>query len=321
MKLTINKTWLLWGFLTLLFSPAAGEPREYVMGPEDELEITFWQEQQLNSVVRVGQDGRIVIPVVGSITAAGLTPTELGRIIVDKISIFNKGITQASVVVTRYGSNKIYLTGEVRTPGKLSFEVIPNLWDAILEAGGPTEEAALNNVTIIRGGFEKDKKIVVDLTKFLDNGEIVKLPPLYKGDTVFIPALPGARANIRSASPLGQQNTVYIYGAVRNPGNYMFSTNMTLFQVLGLAGGITELAELKDVRVISLNEGMPVITLLDLSDNHRIARSKPFQLNPNDTIIIPSRETRENRGFGQFFYELLTTGVTAAITVLLYQLF
>lgn len=321
MKLELRNLWILFGLLILLVQPVTGENREYVIGPEDELEISFWQEQQLNSVVRVGQDGRIVIPVVGSLTATGLTPTELGRIIVDKISIFNKGITQASVVVTRYGSNKIYVTGEVRTPGKLSFEVIPNLWDAILEAGGPTEEAALNNVTIIRGGFEKDKKVVVDLTQYLDNGEMAKLPPVYKGDTIFIPAMPGARANIRSTSPLGQQSTVYVFGAVRNPGNYMFSNNMTLFQVLGLAGGITEQADLKEVRIISENEGMPVITLLDLSDNHRIARAKPFRVYPNDTVLIPAQDMRANQGLSQFFFELLTTGVTAAITVLLYQLF
>lgn len=321
MQFHLIKIWLLTGFIGLLFQAVTAENAEYVIGSEDELEITFWQEQQLNSLVRVGQDGRIVIPVVGSITAAGLTPTELGRKIVDKISIFNKSITQASVVVTRYGSNKIYLTGEVRNPGKRSFEVIPNLWDAILEAGGPTGEAALNNVTIIRGGYQKGKKIVVDLTKYLNRGEFANLPALHKGDTVFIPALPGARANLRSASPLGQQNTIYIYGAVRNPGNYMFSSNMTIFQVLGLAGGITQYAELDEIRIISFNEEMPVITILDLSDNHRIARSKPLQLYPNDTIIIPSREMRENRGFGQFLYEIITTGVTASITVLLYQLF
>lgn len=303
-------------------SGLVADTEEYIIGPEDELEITFWQDRMLNTTVRVGNDGRIVIPVVGSMTAAGLKPSQLSRKIVEKISIYNKSITQASVVVTRYGSNKIYITGQVHQPGKKTFEIIPNLWDAILEAGGPTEEAALNNVTVIRGEFEKGKKIVIDLPQYLNSGEISKLPPLYKGDTVFIPALPNASPNTRPVSPLARQKVIYIYGAVRLPGNYTISEDLTLFQALGLAGSITELADLSKVRIISQSGLTPTITLVNLNDNHQLVATKPIQLNANDTIIVPARRFSGNPGFwNQFILEILTTGASVAITILLYNSF
>ncbi len=290
---------------------------EYVIGAEDELEISFWQEPQLNTNVRVSQDGRIVIPVVGSLTASGLTPSQLGRKIVDKISIFNSSITQASVVVRQYGSNKIYLTGQVRTPGKKTFEVIPNLWDAILEAGGPTEQASLNTVTIIRGGFEKGKKIVVDLPKYLNDGDLSKLPPLYKGDTIFVPALPNTTPNVRQSSPLAQQNMVYVYGAVNNPGNYQISENTTLLEVLALVGGISPTANLKSVRIISRQQTSSTVTIVNLENNNSIVMSRPIIINPNDTIIIPGDQV--NGFWQQMTLSVITTALSAGMSVLLYQ--
>jgi polysaccharide export outer membrane protein len=299
------------------FVYAETDQDEYVIGAEDELEITFWQEPQLNSTVRVSQDGRIVIPVVGSLTATGLTPSQLGRKIVDKISIFNSSITQASVVIRQYGSNKIYLTGQVRNPGKRTFEVIPNLWDVLLEAGGPTDQAALNGVTIIRGGFEKGKKIVIDLPKYMNDGDLSKLPPLYKGDTIFVPALPNSTPNVRQSSPLTQQNTVYIYGAVNNPGNYMISENTTLLEALALAGGISPAANLKSVRIISRLETSSTVTLINLEDNNSIVMSRPIQIKPNDTIIIPSDQI--NGFWQQMMLSIITTAISAGVSILLLQ--
>lgn len=298
---------------------AQANQEEYVIGAEDELEISFWQEPQLNTVVRVSQDGRIVIPVVGSLTASGLAPSQLGRKIVDKISIFNSSITQASVVIRQYGSNKIYLTGQVRNPGKRTFEVIPNLWDAILEAGGPTDQAALNAVTIIRGGFEKGKKIMVDLPKYLNDNDLSKLPPLYKGDTIFIPALPNTTPNVRQSSPLIQQNMVYIYGAVNSPGNYLISENTTLLEALALAGGISPAAILESVRIISREQSSSTVTIINLANNKSVVLARPIIIKPNDTIIIPAEGRTNALMWQQVLSSVITTALSAAMSVLLYQ--
>jgi len=159
--------------------------QEYKIGPEDVLSVTFWQEPQLNTNVRVNQNGTIVLPVIGTITAAGLTPNELAAKIVRRISVFNRNISQASVLVTQYESNKVYVTGSVQNPGKYSFEVIPDLWKIILEAGGPTETAKLDQVKIIRGGDEAGDISNVDLSEFLKRGDLSKLPPVYPGDTLY----------------------------------------------------------------------------------------------------------------------------------------
>ncbi|HDI52387.1 MAG TPA: polysaccharide export protein, partial [Bacteroidetes bacterium] len=176
--------------------------QEYIIGADDVLNVTFWQQPDLNSTVKVGQDGKIELPVIGSIQAAGLTPSQLSRRIAERISLFNTKITQASVVVVQYGSKKIYVTGHVLNPGKYTFESIPNLWELILEAGGPAETAILSNIKIIRGGAEGKKSIVVDLTKFLEKGNISELPKLYPGDTVYIPGVTGAVAGAAGGSPL-----------------------------------------------------------------------------------------------------------------------
>lgn len=308
--------------LGLQYAVALAEEAEYTIGPEDELTISFWQEPQLNTNVRVGQDGRIVLPVVGSITADGLTPSQLGRKIVDKISIYNKSITQCSVVILHYGSNKLYITGQVRQPGKKTFEVIPNLWDAILEAGGPTEDAGLSNVTIIRGGFEKGKRIVIDLAQVLNDGDLSKLPTLYKGDTIFVPANPSSNPTARMASPLAQQSTIYVYGAVVRPGNYTISSNMSLIEALALAGGFTEQADISQIRVISNTGVTPVVTLVNLKDDQKLVQTKPIQLSPNDTIIVTSGGNSFFRGtWGQFLTSFLTTVISVAVSAFIYQMF
>ena len=96
--------------LFLIMSNVHINAQEYIIGPDDVLNITFWQQSELNTTVRVTKNGTINMPVIGTITASGMTPTALANKIVDKISIFNRNISQASVVVTTYGSKSIYVT-------------------------------------------------------------------------------------------------------------------------------------------------------------------------------------------------------------------
>ncbi|MBN1349992.1 SLBB domain-containing protein [candidate division KSB1 bacterium] len=307
-------------FILILLSIAPGLAQEYIIGPEDELEISFWQDPQLNSKVKVNQDGRIVLPIIGSLTASGLKPSDLARIIADKISIYNKSITQASVIVADYGSNKIYISGSVVHTGKYTFEVLPTLWDAILEAGGPSENASLNNVTIIRGGIEKGKRIVVDLSEHLQQGDLDKLPKIYKGDTIYIPSIPGAQQLNRVNSPLGESDMVYIYGEVRQPGNYSIPREMPLVEALAIAGGITERADLSKVRVIMRGKEKPGVAIVDLEDNAKIAGSAPFILRPNDTVIVPLKKASIWSGvLGQGVVQVVASSIAAAITVSLYR--
>ncbi len=281
----MNYRYIKWGVMlwVVLLASSSLSAQEYVIGQDDVLSIQFWQQPTLNTQVKIGQDGKIALPIIGSITAAGLTPTQLGKKIVEKISIYNKGITQATVVVTQYGSKKIYLTGQVLAPGKYTFEAIPNLWKAILEAGGPTQTAILSGVTIIRG--EGEKPIVVDLTKFLETGDSSLLPALRSGDTVYIPGL----STGRGSTELGGKR-VYLYGEVARPGAYASEKNLSLLAAIVMAGGPTPEAKLREVTIIS--QGIPYSRVAKVNlEEYPSGVPSPFLLRPGDTVFIPRRSS------------------------------
>lgn len=301
--------------------------QEYKIGPEDVLAITFWQQPQLNTNVRVSQSGDIVLPVIGNITAAGLTPTQLSAKIVDKISVFNRNISQASVVVNQYGSKKIYVTGHVMNPGKYTFEVIPDLWKIILEAGGPAETAILNQVKVIRGGTEAGKIITVDLTEFLGEGDLSKLPSIYPGDTIKILGLAGP---VEGAAPLPtggvteaqvEEDVIYIYGQVARPGGYRFTRNMDLLEAIIIAGGPAQTAKLEEVKVITRGNPYSSVATIDLKKYAKLGTPAPFLLNPGDTVYIPQKSQsvflllRQ----GNIIYDMARIILSATITYFIYR--
>jgi len=303
--------------------------QEYNIGPEDVLAITFWQQPQLNTNVRVSHNGTIILPVIGTITAASLTPTELATKIVDRISQFNRNISQASVVVVQYGSKKVYVTGHVLNQGKYAFEVIPDLWKIILEAGGPAETAMLTQVKIIRSGVDAGKIITVDLTEFLGDGDISKLPPIYAGDTIKIPGISIPTTDTGTQSPGGvtetqiEEDIIYIYGQVVRPGGYRFTRNMDLLEAIIIAGGPSSAAKLNEVKVITRGNPYSSVATVDLEQYAKTGNPAPFLLNPGDTIFIPTQKALMSRFFqsGNLVYDILRIAVTAATSFLIFNLF
>lgn len=281
--------WLLFaccwlGDVTPLFA------QQYVIHAGDKLEITFWQEPELNTTTTVGRDGMIELPVIGRIKAAGLTTSELSEQIVDQISRYRIKVTQATVVVTEYQGNKIYITGQVGAPGTLSFEVIPNLWRALQEAGGLSETADLERVTIIRGGEESGDVIQVDLTEFLDQGDPAMLPKLRGGDTIHVPRIPSVRSGSDTpSSPFVSKNEIYILGEVASPGRYNLEKNVDLLDALILAGGPTNSARLSDVKVLKRWQGSTGMMVIDLKHYLNHSEPGPPPLAAGDTIFVPRK--------------------------------
>ncbi len=266
--------------------------QDYKIGPGDELSVTFWQEPQLNSTVRVDQKGAILLPVVGSVTAAGFTTNELALKIVRKIAVFNQNISQAAVTVTQYGSNTVYVTGSVMTPGKYSFEVIPDLWRVILEAGGPTESALLSEIQIIRGGDKAGQMTTADLSEFLSGGDLSKLPRIYAGDAIRVPGVIGAGTGSETSTTVPSQGTgtIYIYGQVAKPGTYSYAHNLTLLEAIVIAGGPNLDAKMGQVKVITKGNPYSSVATVDLEKYSKMGTPAPFLLRPGDTIFIPQRK-------------------------------
>jgi polysaccharide biosynthesis/export protein len=128
----------LLGLGALLTFASLASAEEYVIGAEDQLQISFWQDPTLNQQVVVRQDGKITLSIIGEITASGMTSKQLAEQIGRSVSLYNSKISQATVTVVGFNSQKVFVAGQVTHPGKFAFEVIPYLWTIIKEAGGST---------------------------------------------------------------------------------------------------------------------------------------------------------------------------------------
>jgi polysaccharide export outer membrane protein len=187
----------LFSFATLSFAaepqplkkePAQAPPPDYVVGPEDVLDISVWKNADLSRVVTVRPDGMISLPLVGDIKAAGLSPEQLKTSIEKKLREYSETAV-VSVIVQAVNSYKVFVLGEVRTPGVQVYKTNATVLQAITLAGGFTEYASKNSMMLIRknkdGSEEKIRLRFKDLVS--DNDKENKNMVLKPGDTIFVP--------------------------------------------------------------------------------------------------------------------------------------
>ncbi len=263
--------------------------QEYVVEPKDNLKITFWEDKELDTETKVLLNGNIVLPIVGTIKASGLTPQQLSAAIVKKMSLYGKVISNVNIEIIEYASKRIYITGEVQSPGKLSFEVMPNLWEILLEAGGPTSSAMLGNVAIIRrdqgGKVEK-----ADISAAIEKGELNTLPKIRPGDTIHVPS--SDESGNKAPSPITKSQVVYIFGAVGSPGPHFLEKNTDILEAIVKAGGPTSQAKLSDVSYISKSNANPVATKINLQEYIDKSIPNAIKVKPGDSIYVPQQEKK-----------------------------
>jgi polysaccharide biosynthesis/export protein len=291
------------------------DQKTYRIGIDDRLQINFWQETatDLNSTVRVHEDGKITLPVIGDITAAGMTTNELAKEIVRQIAFYNPGISQATVVVLEYNSQSVVVTGAVNRQGKLSFEQIPNLLDVIREAGGAADSADLSKVTIIRQEGGKAKVINVDLLRTIRDGNLADLPQLLAKDMIHIPRSAFGTSQQMGGGPAFKGKNVYfIYGAVGQPGVKDLGEEVDIVDAIASAGGTLETADLRKVRLIMKDVQYSSVLDFNLDKYSKTGRPARYTLKPEDTIIIPFRPS--GTGWFQRFSEIVLPAVITTIT-------
>lgn len=298
----------------VLFSwPGLSLSQQYRLEIGDRLRIAFWQEPGMNSEVKIGQDGRIELPVIGRIRASGLTTSELADNIVEQVSRYRINITQASITVTEYQGNKVYLTGQVGSPGTYSFEVMPNLWRVIQEAGGLLETADPTRISIIGTGEGKGNITEVDLTRYFEGGDPNLLPGVTGGETIHVPSRPvGGAGQNGGSSPFSARNEIYIMGAVAAPGRYNLEEDIDVLDALVLAGGPTDNAKLSDVRIMKRWDGKRAMMKIDINNYLEHSEPGPPPLSAGDTIFVP-----EKAGAGKFVVNSLLLPILTSATVLL----
>jgi len=165
---------------------ATDAPADYVIGPEDVLGIVFWREPELSGDTTVRPDGRISLPVIGDMTASGLTPAALQAAITTAAAKYITGANVA-VVVRTINSRKIFVTGRVTTPGAHTLVGPLTVLQALALSGGLMEYANAKNVTVIRnegGRVQTFKFNYKDVVKGKALEQNILLRP---GDTVLVP--------------------------------------------------------------------------------------------------------------------------------------
>lgn len=165
---------------------AASVPTGYVIGPEDVLTIVFWRDKDMSADVVVRPDGKVSLPLLNDIDAAGLTPDQLREELVKRAATYMQD-PNASVVVKEIHSRKVFITGNVAKPGSFPLAGEMNVMQLIALAGGLQEYADSKSIVVMR--TENGRQIAhrfnyKDVVRQKHVEQNIQLRP---GDTVIVP--------------------------------------------------------------------------------------------------------------------------------------
>lgn len=163
--------------------------QDYLIGPEDVLEITVWRNADLSKLVSVRPDGRISLPLIGDVIAVGKTASQLAEDIANKLKEYKEN-PQVSIVVKEVNSYAIYVLGEVAKPGKYPLKSKTTLLQAITLASGFTPTAARNKIVVFRFGKDGEGQIKIkasydDIVLRDGSNQNIELKP---GDQIVVPS-------------------------------------------------------------------------------------------------------------------------------------
>ena len=165
--------------------PVAQDPN-YVIGPQDVLDISVWKENELTRTVPVRPDGKISMPLLNDVRAAGLTPNQLAAQITTSLKKFVTD-PQVTVIVTQINSQRVYILGEVTRTG--AYPLLPDMTilQALSSAGGFTQFANRKKIYMFRMENGKQVKYPFDYKAVIDGKQSNENLVLKAGDTIVVP--------------------------------------------------------------------------------------------------------------------------------------
>ena len=159
----------------------------YVIGSEDVLYIHVWgEEKTLSKQVTVRMDGKISMPLVDDIQATGITPLQLKEKLTEKLKDFVDA-PNVTVIVMEANSFKVYVSGQVKSPGVLRLRTETSLAQALSMVGGFTDWANQSKIIIIRKENGKEKRFTVNYKKIIQGKDLNSNITLKRGDTIIVP--------------------------------------------------------------------------------------------------------------------------------------
>ena len=161
------------------------ETADYVIGVEDVLNVVVWKEPELSMSLSVRPDGKITVPLVGDIAAAGSTPEELSAALREKLAVYIREPV-VSVIVQAINKFKIYVLGEVGQQGEINLTRKTRVLQAIAIAGGLSQFADKSDIILIREIDGAEMRIPIDYKKLIKGTETGQNIYVKPGDTILV---------------------------------------------------------------------------------------------------------------------------------------
>jgi polysaccharide export outer membrane protein len=254
--------------------PRTEERDDYLLGPDDVVNIVVWNQKDLSGEYVIEGDGMLTFPLIGAIKAEGFTPRAVEAEMTRRLSDGFLREPQVSVSILQYRSQRVYVVGEVKQPGAYPLTRNTTLIEVLTRAGA-TLNAMTGEVTVVRprpdgkiaGPVLPDHGNAADVIRIdlrdLETGIVARDLALRDGDTIVVP----------------EQEKVYVMGEVRNPGAYAVSPGTTLLQLISIAGGLTDRGAVGRTRAYREVKG----------EKKEVKLKGDDVVQPGDTITVPQR--------------------------------
>jgi polysaccharide export outer membrane protein len=161
-------------------------PPGYVIGTDDVLAIVYWKDKEMTSEAQVRPDGRIALPLINEVVAAGLTPEQLREKLTEESKKYMED-ANITVVVRQINSRKAFITGEVNKPGTYPLTSPMTVMQLIAMAGGLREYADAKRIVIMRTENGKPTSLRFNYKDVIDGKNLEQNIQLKPGDTVVVP--------------------------------------------------------------------------------------------------------------------------------------
>ncbi|HDJ22823.1 MAG TPA: hypothetical protein ENF17_02905 [Candidatus Aminicenantes bacterium] len=248
---------------------------EYRIGPKDLLEISVFGLDDLNTTVRVSEEGKITLPLLGEVKVQGLTKTEVEKELARLLEKKYLQNPQVTVFIKEYQSKRVSILGAVQNPGPYELLGRQTLLQIISEAGGMTEDAGETIIIIRQLADGSSKTLRIPAEELIVKGDAKLNIVLQPGDIINI--------------PVDKIVHVYVFGQVRNPGALAVKRSHipTLLQAIAQAGGFGERASKGGVLIKRINkEGQEIQIKVNVKDIIK-GKKKDIQLQENDVVFVP----------------------------------
>lgn len=287
---------------------------EYTLGAGDRLRVDVFNVPEYSGDHPVLVNGALNLPLVGNVFVKGMTLRQAGDVVARRYApLLKRSLVTVSLVTPR--PLNVAIAGEINRPGSYTISLtdatkVPTLTKAVQLAGGLTQAANLRQIQIRRPQRSGNDQIIrLDLWALLNAGDLRQDLPLRDGDTILIPAV--TEVNLADASQLAAANfaadpalpvNIAIVGEVFRPGPYTLSQTTkegkpaglpTVTQAIQQAGGITQLADLRQVQVRrSTRAGAEQTINVNLWQLLQAGDLRQdLALQPGDTVVIPAAAT------------------------------